>query len=421
MGVSESPLSRRHLGLAVFLGLVLLSGCVDYPPDYNVCLSCEQGIEAATEDELSVTVERSSLEIRMSDDGRSHWRVQAHLSGENVSTLADDPARVDRIADRAVTGQTKIGGITQYAAHGGNVRNVSARMENQTLVITFTVPSVGYSTAGGIVLVDQFHAKGGKPVSYKLGADRVVVRGPSETVVTNEPTGATTTSDRQAFIWERDDGRMHAETYIVFGTDQQWTTQAVTYLAISANVVTWVVQKLASAIPGSLLLFAVAMGALLHYKRKRIKWERVTSPGLDDAKHIVAAIPVWNWAGTALFVCGTIALAVGNVGGIGRSLVWTLFTMSLLVPVSLFGLLGWDAGRDGRHRWRLLFAIALVPLVMVTPSVADPISAGATIQPRSGLVYLLGIGLMVPLGLAAFYVGNQFIAESASKRGTVDE
>lgn len=408
--------ARRGLCLCALLAFVSLSGCVDFPPDYNVCLSCEQGIEAGAGDELDVTVERSDLEIRVAEDGSARWRVRADLSGGNVSELADDPDRVDRIADRAVTDRVRIDLITQYAAHGGDVRNVSAHLEDRRLVITFSVPSFGYRSAHGVTVVDTFHAKGERPPSYRLGTDRIVVRGPPGTVVTSDPSGAAITGDGDAVTWEGAGTRVSGETYLVLGDDRGLATRSATSLAVGADVARWLIPDLYVAIPGSIAFLVVGVVGTQWRARGRVEWDGLTKTVLAEQTRLLATIFTWSGMGIVVLAGSAVAVAAGDLGGVGRGLVWTFVTKWPVVPVVLFGFLGWDVGRDGRFREQLLLAIVLVPFAMVAPWVATPVPPGFRSPVGMELTYHAAVVLTVGLGGGAFYVGHRIAGESLADR-----
>lgn len=408
--------ARRGLCLCALLAFVLLTGCVDFPPDYNVCLSCEQGIEAGAGDELDVTVERSDLEIRVAEDGSARWRVRADLSGGNVSELADDPDRVDRIADRAVTDRVRIDLITQYASHGGNVRNVSGNLEDRRMVITFTVPSFGHRSAHGVTVVDTFHAKGEGPPSYRLGTDRVVVRGPPGTVVTNDPPGAAIASDGGAAIWEGTETRVSGETYLVFGNDRGLATRSATDVAVGVDVARWLIPHLYVAIPGSVAFLVVGVVGTQWRARRRVEWDGLTKTIVAEQKQLLATIFTWSGIGIVVLAGSAVAVAAGDVGGVGRGLVWTLLTKLPVVPVVLFGFLGWDVGRDGGFREKLLLAIVLVPFAMAAPWVAAPAPPGYQSPVGMELTYHAAVVLTMGFGGGAFYVGQWIAGESLADR-----
>lgn len=401
---------RRALCLAALLGILLLSGCVDYPPIFEVCLSCESGIEGvATDEELNVTVERSDLEVRVREDGSARWRVRADLAGSNVSDLADDPGRVDRLAERTASGHLRIGVISHYAVHGGDVRDVSARLDDRTLTVTYTVPSFGYRSLDGVVLVDAFHLKGRSQPAWRLGTDRLVVRGPPGTVLANDPPDGTVTDDRRAVVWEGDGTRVSQDTYLVFGDGGGVRTRAAAEAAVSLDVARWLVPKMKPAVHGSFLFLVAATIARRRRARGRVVGDSPVGTTLADLGGVLRAVATRGGVAVLALAAGLVSLAVVDVAGVGREFVLTLFTAVPLVPVALFGLLGRETVRDGRYDDLLVLTVVAAPVVMVAPWAATSGgSATSTTQLGLMLLYYAALGLTAVVGVAWPFLGDRF-------------
>lgn len=89
---------RHGYALIALIVLVFLAGCVDYPPAWSVCLTCEEGIEGAATDGPNVSVSQSELFIQVREDGNGHWTVRSELTGPGVEALRSDSALVERFA-----------------------------------------------------------------------------------------------------------------------------------------------------------------------------------------------------------------------------------------------------------------------------------------------------------------------------------
>lgn len=399
--MNRNAIDRRRLATLAVLCLVALSGCVDFPPEHVVCLSCEQGIEAAIDEDRSISVERSHLEIRVREDGSARWHVRADLAGKNVSELTAEQDRIDRVADAAVTDELRIDQISRVAVHEGAARNVSARAGNATLEITFTVPDAGRESVGGVLLVEQFHSAGGEPSAYQLGTDRVVVRGPPGTVVANDPPGGTVTEEENAVVWKRTDGKLDAETYVAFAPDRRPTTRAAVAGTVAVRSMQWLVPKLRIAVPGSILLGTVTVAAVVSVRRRRSTGDEANSEdGVFGPPAPLGGIGV---AIVAIGSVGAIVAATVDVGGFARGTIEQLFTWPPIVPLLVFGLLGWDSGRGSRWRRPLLVAILLLPFVAATPSIARPETVWFDGELLGG--FWLSILATLVLGPVSFWIG----------------
>lgn len=388
----------RLLATVSVLLLIAMSGCVEVGSADYVCLSCETGIEETAADDVDLWVERSDLEIRVHENGSARWRVRADLSGENLSKLAAERERPERLARRAVADSIFLGITSANSLHGGDVRNVTAAFENGTLQITFVVPDMGRRSISGVVLVDQFHVNGEKPAKYSLGTDRVVVRGPPGTVVANDPRSGSTTADHSAIVWEGSGSKVSGETYIVFGPDQEIGTRLAAYAAIATDVAHWLAPRFQSGAIGGFTMLLVAF-ALLGLATSRDQEDTQTA-----SESVLGPKPPYQVVGIVLVVLGSIAaigLAVSDAGGSGRDIVRVLFVFPPIVPVVLFLVLGADLVRGGRWRRLLLLAIFLAPLIMVTPTAATPSPSGPS-SVGSPLTFWIGFAIAVVLGPLSF-------------------
>ncbi|WP_137286444.1 hypothetical protein [Halorussus salinisoli] len=401
--------ARRLFALLALGVLVFTSGCADFPPSPTVCITCEKGIENATADGPDVSVESSELGIRVREDGNSRWTVRANLSGPDVGELRSDPDRVSRLARESVTGA--VGDVAPYVAiHGGNVTNLSARMEDDVLVVSFTVSNVARRGFGEVLLVDYFDTEGRGPSSYLLGADRVVVRGPAGTVATNYPPEANVTERGRAVVWRSSDTRVvTGDTYVAFAPDDRLSTRLATRSTVTSHVASWAAPRTARV--GWLYALGL-LGVTVLVSRSFAGKSPVRRVGRGDSLRArFADRPPVDLPAVVVLHAG---LLVGIFGGVGRTLVGELFVWPLIVSVGGFLLLGVSIGRYPRASRFLAFSLGGVPFVVASALVT---SSRPSSTPQLDLLVFVVVLLL--LGTPSFVLGTRFRrrsdAESSSE------
>lgn len=279
------------------------------PQPTPVCGTCGAGFELALErEDIDATVTASTAEVQVHDDGSATWRVTNQLANASTAAeLEDDPTAL----------REAVGYALQRGTVEGPFENVSARVENRTVVVTFRDRYATTETPGGIQILDYFHTRGydSWPV---LTADRISVVGPDGTVVTNDPPGATVsgrnatwTGNASAPTW--DAPRVDSDAYVAFG-ERGAATPALTVLGIALATLPIVVDVVGSVHAPPLLLLGLVLAGSTAATRalgSRVGTRRVAvaSVGLG------AVALAWSVSvGSVFFGTEPSALAIGFGG-----------------------------------------------------------------------------------------------------------
>lgn len=391
--------TRRRYALLALIALVFLAGCVDYPPAWSVCLTCEDGLEAAARDGPNVSVTGSELHIDVHGNGTGRWTVRSELAGPGVESLRSDPALVDRFAREAVTDSVGGAAIT-YAIHDGEVDDLSARMEGDVLVTSFAVEDMARRGVGDVLLVDFFNTRGRRPALYGLGTDRLVVRGPSGTVVTNRPPRAAVSTDGGAAVWTRRHRTVSGETYIAFGRDREPTTRIATEATVAVAVAEWVVPSAVRlGFLHAVLLSGVAVLLARSTSVRPRSWIRDPRGAFRDLDR---RVPPIEFVAVPLALFGLAVVAVVDPGGIGYGIVSPLAVFPPILPVALFALLGYSKDRDRRLARATTIGIGGSPMVMAAvvavtlpASYVNPLNATIDVPVFATLLFGLPLFFLV--------------------------
>lgn len=207
---------RSSVGSALLAGTlaVLLATSVAViaaPPPTTLCATCDSGLEGATD--------RGTLDIYLEDDGDSRW----------VERTPVEPAAADRYAD----GDELERAVEESGNYYGHVaaddrENLSAALEDETVVVTYRVEDVATAGVGDAWVVDYFYA-GGTATRYHASAERVTLHPPDRTAVRTHPSEATL--EDGVLTWEGGDpGRRGSDfdprTLVTYGPDGASTTAA---------------------------------------------------------------------------------------------------------------------------------------------------------------------------------------------------
>lgn len=302
----------RSYALAALTLLLLLTATVvtpaaGAPPPEAVCGLC-------TDDALDGGVERSEVVIRIRDDGRADWTVRAALDERTATELrADADDRRDRVRSE-LTWRTVV----------DEVSNLDTRVENRTLVVTFTTDDFAHRGVGGVFVVDGLfpsHEKAGVSVH----ADRLAVVGPSGAAPTLVPDSADAVDG--AVVWT-DGGDLGPRTYVGFAGDGGVVATGVTVVAVGAERVGALLPAIASAAFLPTLLFAGGLAGLLRYGDRL----RPAEQGLATRVALVgvAVAPVLLAVGVGAFLLGT-----NGSTALGDHLVFGGLALVSLVPGTL--------------------------------------------------------------------------------------
>ncbi|MBX0305971.1 hypothetical protein [Haloarcula salinisoli] len=293
---------RRLVATLALLALVALAGCATVPSPGTVCSGCTEMPEQTD----NVSVDDSVTHFYVESEGDARVEARMQLSGSGVDSL-----RTDRGKLQALVGRIKEG----YGPSAFERRNLTGRMDGDTLVVTYRVSDVGERRFDTVV-VDAFYRYDGDgpetednyEQSFYIGTDRLVVHGPDGTRSLVDPPDGTSDGDR--VTWTGDE--VSPRTYVVFGSHE-----ALARPAIALEVLSWAV---GSAVPGALLLgvplVGLASAFAVYYPRR-----------LDDGWN-----PREDWVLRAQLALGGLLVAhflflamLGNLGG--------LFTLGLLALV----------------------------------------------------------------------------------------
>ncbi|MEF8801905.1 MAG: hypothetical protein V5A38_06180 [Halolamina sp.] len=154
------------------------------PQPQPVCGPCGTGFEnAADREDIELTVIESTATVQIHDDGSATWRVTNTLQNESsAASLRTHSKTLDTIVTYAI----------RRSSVDGPTENRSARVEGETVVLTFEDRDATTEVPGGVHVVDYLHSGGADSWSV-LTADRFTVTGPEGTTVTTDPPGATVT------------------------------------------------------------------------------------------------------------------------------------------------------------------------------------------------------------------------------------
>lgn len=388
---------RAAMGLCMLAVLVFFGGCVDYPPEHTVCLSCETGIEHETADALNVTVESSELHIQVLENGSSRWTVHSNLSGPGVERLRSNASLIDQVAANATGDSIFHESVAHHAVHDGKVRELSARMEEATFVLQFTVPNVTTDGHGKVLLVDVFHTHGLTPGSYSLGTDRVVIHSPVGTTLTNTPPGGTVTSGKTSVVWRASENdRISGHTYLVFAPENAQNNHVYTRATIASAVFDWAAPR----VLGYGFVYALSvLGLLVAITRHLAESVPLLRFGRGETvREWLQNRPPVDVPLALLVLVGAVVLMFldrGQLYGdhllIVTSVLWFALGISLTVSV-----------RTSRF---LMLVISGIPFVFASATVPKTTAAGLVATQMEFTGVTIGVFLFLLLGLPLLFAG----------------
>ncbi|WP_226023151.1 hypothetical protein [Halomicrobium salinisoli] len=320
------------LAVAALLALPLLAPAASAaPPPENVCGVCGASFERSAERlGVDAIVAQSDLDVRVRADGDSRWTARATVNRAAAERFAANRTLLERAVRET------------YASHRTVVddpRNLSVALDGRTITATFAVENVTQRYPGDVLLFDAVASdrSDGNP---RLDADEATIRGPSGTVVTRAPDGASNEGNQS--VWAAGGTVLVRDSVVVFAPDDGAVSQAAT-----AAAVRW--RGLEAAAPGlrafaavpSALLALVAAGLLLAGGR--------LPAAVGDPHRTIRGLAV----GAALYVA--VAVAGGLVSdGVGFALAAVgallapqafLTAATLLAVGAVDALSRWDRGR----------------------------------------------------------------------------
>ncbi|WP_181684872.1 hypothetical protein [Halorhabdus salina] len=368
---------RRNLGVAACLLLlvVLVSGSVIVaarPPPQPLCEVCTDDVVSGSD------VESSMVTINIDKDGVGHWTVK-------LDTRADssvDPSAVQSAADDALRG------------HRGesDPRNFSMTARGNAVVLTYDVPRMGHRSAGGVLVVDYFHAQGEDGRWYGVNADRVVVTGPQGDTLARAPAAHRLNETAIALDGTYSDSfdrTISPGWYLTFAEDGGIHSSVASQLAVGLDIA----QLKGEAVPETVAVPTVLLAACLALRnRLRGAFADASTRGLLAFLGVTAGLGVAS--GLALGLAGATFTLV-----LSASILAPLVALSVgLIAIQyalLTGRLG--VGIDARWLVRAGVAVAVVALIGA-PLVAG--SLGPMARGYGSAVAVVTAMLFVPLALA---------------------
>nr|WP_121743065.1 hypothetical protein [Natronorubrum halophilum] len=201
--------SARFTLAVLCCSLVVLIGVaavVAAPPPTHLCGVCGSGV--ADDAEIDGAAEPGTLDIYVDESGDSLWSARVPVTDSAAERYRSNGTALEVAVDDAW--------FRSHAA-SGDVEAAESTLEDETVVVNYTVADVARPGVGESWIVDYF-AAGSSNTRYQLAAQRVTIHAPDGAVVTNQPRHATvddaatwTASAEDAFESDFDD-----QTYVTY-------------------------------------------------------------------------------------------------------------------------------------------------------------------------------------------------------------
>ncbi len=347
---------------------------------------------------MDVTVEESTATLDVAGNGSGRWTARLTLTADSSERLAENRSQLDDIVDDALDSR-------------GETSDVSATLEDRTVVVTYVESDVATRMIGDTLLVDRFHSWGGPPIRFNV--DDFAVSGPDGTVVTNDPPGSSSPGDdaarwRAATDHERDEVAFSDDTLVAFGPDAGLGSR----VAAAASIGLFVWPTLGKDL---LLLATLPAATLLVGLRGLSVAGRFSDSSVSPAAVTAAAVGV----GFVLFSGTLVGLRVGLYAGD-----WSLGSLAAVLLVPSVAVVATDQFTP----WRTVGVVAGATALAAVPAVASAPSRWAgsvpVVLPAVTVLPLLlcfGLGrlwdeggrlwtfLSFVLVATPFFVGFQFV------------
>ncbi|WP_254764251.1 hypothetical protein [Natrinema marinum] len=363
----------RLAALALCCSLVALAAVTAIaaaPPPAPVCGVCGSSVETVN---ISGADGPGTLDIYVDETGDSLWHARVPVNVSAAERYRTNESALEAAVDRA---------WPRYHVADGDVRTVETTLENETVVVNYTVDDVARQGLGESWLVDYFHEKG-PTTNYDQQACRVTIHTPDGTVVTNRPADASVTGN--AATWttggadssERD---FDEAVYVTYGEDGLLGTlrgHATIAREVGPTALEHGVRG--GVVPGMLLgLVAIGMG--------RTDWGSAQFDGPTLERLIVA---------------------VGSVGAVGFLIAGAVANLPGLAPGAValaalgvgYALLGSTARRFG-DRLETRGLIGLSAVATLAAAAVSLMLAGPPVY-AFPLCFGLATALCLPIGHAA--------------------
>ncbi|WP_222919653.1 hypothetical protein [Natrinema sp. SYSU A 869] len=367
------------------LGVVGVTAVAGAPPPEQLCGVC--GPSTANDAEITGATGQGTLDIYVDETGNSRWHTRVPVNESAAERYQANATALEAAVDDA---------WARSHAADGDVRAVESTLENQTVVVNYTVADVAKRGVGDTWLLVYFMT-GTSTTRYEVVAERVTIHTPDGTAITNHISAAAV--DGNTATWT--DDVFDDQTYITYG-DGGLLDTARGYATIGLEVgPTALVHGVAVGfVPGVMIgLLGVVIGrgtvgrAAYDATVGRLGFERPTVDAVTLNRLVVA---------------------VGTVGAVGLLVLGAVttsrtFPLDAVVLSSLgfgYALLGTLTRRlGGRIETRGLVGLAL--LATIAAAGYTRLLAGVVLYPP--LLFGFATALFLPIGYA-FERGRRPIA-----------
>ena len=189
------------LALVCLLGLTGLTAVAGAPPPTQLCGTCHSDIPGATG--------AGTLDVYVDADGDSEWVERVPVNDTAADRYRDDPDALEQTVDDAWNDSYRI-----LVEQSDEEIDRDETIENGTVTVTYAVDGVARSGVGESLILDYFALDRGAH-RYGLVAERVTVHAPDDTVVTNEPLGASVAENTATWTADSD---FSERVYVTFGS-----------------------------------------------------------------------------------------------------------------------------------------------------------------------------------------------------------
>ena len=205
-----------------------------------VCPVCTDHLEHASEEAgVDLAVQESEVVMRVRDDGSVRFRARVAVTDDAATTLRETETVVDAVVDEAFD--------VPYVGDDRGARNVTASVDEDELVVSWTIPDAARIGPGGTVVLSLF---GESRHGVLLDADRLALYGPDDARVVNDPRSGVVedlaaagngSRDGERVVWDgsadyEDPGHLEAGTYVAFADREGVVASAMGELGVALAV-----------------------------------------------------------------------------------------------------------------------------------------------------------------------------------------
>ncbi|WP_435552465.1 hypothetical protein [Natrinema sp. CGMCC1.2065] len=366
------------------VGLIAVVAVAAAPPPTQLCGVC--GPSVANDAEVAGATDHGTLDVYVDETGNSLWHARIPVTDSAAERYRSNESALEAAVDDA---------WAHSHAADGDVRAVEATVEDDTVVVNYTVDDVARRGVGDSWIIDYF-ATGTSSTRYELAAERLTIHTPDGTVITNRLPAADVDGNEATWTNENDGARDRGfddQTYVTYGEGGLLgTASGYATIAHVTGPPALACGLAIGAVPGALIgLLGIVIG---RSSRGSAVVERVTSRlGLERPTVDAATLE-------------RLLVAVGIGGAIGFLAYGAVATDRVFPPAAVvlsslgvgYALLGLAAARIGpRLETRGLFVLAVF---------ATLVAAAYTRALAGGVVYALPLlfgvatALFLPIGHA---------------------